>query len=259
MMKYRILTFFFIMLIMMVMPLSIAAGAETIKVYTYHNHPPFINDKTGGITFSLESYLNKSAKGKYLFEVHILPRNRLNVVLKDWVSGKCKIGEDACESNWVLLWVNQKWGFGKEPEDNFLWVPLLQDSNSIISRMAESVVYKGPESLKGLRFGGMSGHKYVGIDTLVAEGAIDRIDGSRERDNVLKLYKHRVDVILLPSSTINYLMENDSVIHTFANQLYIAPVVHQSYTRNVMIPGTRNDLHDFFAGMNLAEWIHKAK
>lgn len=218
-------------------------AAETINVYTYHIHPPFVNSGEKGQTYDLTYDLEKAAGGKYTFQLNMVPRSRLNMLLKQWVAGECypeKRGE--CHDNWILLWVNQKWGFGPEPEKNFNWVKIVEDSNSIISRQEHKVEYASPDSLIGLNFGGISGHKYVGIDTLAEEGKLRRINGSSERDNILKLYKNRVDVILLPSSTIRYFMFNDPTIKAFADKLYIAPVKHQTYTRHIMIPKSRDDL-----------------
>lgn len=180
-------------------------AAETIHVYTYHIHPPFVTGDGVGQTFSLTSQLQAFAGGTYDFKVSQVPRSRLNMLLKSWVNGECKDkGNPACDDSWILLWVNQQWGFGGDPQGNFNWVGIAEDSNSIISLQSAKVVYENPASLTGLKYGGISGHKYIGIDDLVDAGKITRVDGSNERDNILKLYMKRVDVILLPTSTIRY-------------------------------------------------------
>jgi polar amino acid transport system substrate-binding protein len=218
-------------------------AAETIHVYTYHIHPPFVTGSGVGQTFELTSQLQTIAGDRFDFKVGEVPRSRLNMLLKNWVNGECISNSTAgCEDNWILLWVNQKWGFGADPQAFFNWVKISEDSNSIISLRKAKIAYESPASLVGFKFGGISGHKYVGIDDLVETGKITRIDGSNERDNILKLYKRRVDVLLLPTSTIRYFMHNDPLISSFTSDLYVAEKKHQEYSRNIMIPKNRTDL-----------------
>jgi hypothetical protein len=194
----------------------VAAQQEAITIYSYHNHPPFVTGKKSGLTYELAKQLNKQAAGRYLFEVSIIPRSRLNFYLKDWIQGACPNSE--CKQNWLVPWVNPKWGFIKGLRDNYLWHEQFSDANVIISRAHESWGYISPASLKGLVFAGMRGHHYVGIDDLVKSGDIKRIDGNRERDNLSKLLLQRVDATSLPRSTMAYLLENDPEIKAQAEQ-----------------------------------------
>ncbi len=182
---------------------SLWASPEKIKLYTYHNHPPFVTGDGKGLSFDVEKLLNKQAQGRIVFNIHIVPRSRLNVHLMDWIQGKCLSPTSSCDKNWGLLWVNQKWGFGKNPDENFGWVPILKDSNAIISSTNKKITYDTPDSLIGHRFGGIRGHRYIGIDSLVKNRTVSRIDGHRERDNTITLSQNRVEVILLPTSTIH--------------------------------------------------------
>jgi hypothetical protein len=244
-----VLVFCFILLV------SEARSAETIQVYTYHIHPPFVTGDEVGQTFELAAQLQAAGGDKYQFTVSQVPRSRLNLILNSWVNGDCLRGATSgCATNWILLWVNQKWGFGSEPLANFNWVGIAEDSNSIISLQSSKVDYQTPASLSGLKYGGIAGHKYLGIDELVAAGKITRIDGSNERDNILKLYKKRVDAILLPTSTINYFMRKDPLISGFADELFIADTKHQSYSRNIMLPKSRSDLFDLIKTVDMSRY-----
>ncbi|MFT5708069.1 MAG: polar amino acid transport system substrate-binding protein, partial [Oceanospirillaceae bacterium] len=216
------------------------AKAEVITLYSYHNHPPFVTGANSGLTFELARQLNEQAAGRYLFQVSIVPRSRLNYYLKGWIKGECPSHE--CEDNWLVPWVNPKWGFIKGLRDNYLWHELFSDENVIVSHASNPWVYKSPESLKELVFAGMRGHRYVGIDDLVKTGDIIRIDGNRERDNLLKILEKRVDATVLPSSTMRYLFKNDLVISKQSRDLKVADTKHQKYIRYAMLPETRNDL-----------------
>lgn len=229
--------------------------AQTIDVYTYHDHPPFINATNKGLTYDLQHHLNNQ-KGKYTFVVHVLPRSRLNMMLSGWISGDCLRTNKICDNNWMVIWVNPKWGFGTDATSKYFWVKIHDDSNSIISLKKNRISYQSPESLSGLRFGGMRGHRYLSIDKLVKEKKIIRIDGNKERDNISKLLLERVDAILLPTSTIDYYMSKDPTFVALDEKLYIAPQKHHFYTRYVMIPGNNAALFQWVEAFmdNAKDW-----
>lgn len=216
------------------------AQPEQIKILSYHNHPPFVTGEQQGLTYQLAEQLNQRAAGQYLFLVKMVPRSRLNHYLKPWIAGDCPARD--CDQDWIVPWVNPKWGFIKGERDNYLWHELLKDANVIVSRSDQDWHYLMPESLKGKVLGGMRGHRYVGIDELVSNGEIKRIDGNRERDNLLKVLHRRVDATLLPESTMNYLLKNDPDISERAPELAVSAQKHQSYTRYMMMPESRSDL-----------------
>lgn len=241
-MHYRSLLFFVLAL---TIPSIVQAAPEGIRLLTYHNHPPFVTGSKKGLSFDLARTLSQSSQGKYLFQVQILPRSRLNLHLKDWLQDRCTHPTASCQEGWAVPWVNQKWGFGNKPNEQFRWIPILNDSNSIISLKNKKIVYHGPESLIGQRLGGIRGHAYFGIDALVKDNKIIRIDGNSERDNILKLIKKRVDALLLPTSTIHYFLSEDDKFSAFAKNIHIAPNKQQSFSRNLMIPMKRADLEQF--------------
>lgn len=226
------------------------AAPETVTVYSYHNHPPFVTGPDSGYTFDLVRQLNREADGKVHFKVSIVPRSRLNHYLKAWISGKCP--DVGCKQSWIVPWVNPKWGFIKGGRDNYLWRELFTDSNVIVSRREDRFEYTGPESLKGRALATMRGHRYVAIDDLVKTGDINRIDGNYERDNIIKLLRDRVDATLLPASTVNYYFEHDAEIQEQVSKLKVAEKHHRVYTRFVMMPETRKDLLEIVSGTDLS-------
>lgn len=246
-MKHTIQTIFAVFC--MLVTQFVVAAPETVTVYSYHNHPPFVTGPDSGYTFDLVQQLNRKADGKVRFKVSIVPRSRLNHYLKAWISGKCP--DAGCKQNWMVPWVNPKWGFVKGGRDNYLWQELFTDSNVIVSRSEDAFEYTGPESLKGRVLAGMRGHRYVGIDDLVKTGDINRIDGNYERDNIIKLLRDRADATLLPASTVKYYLERDAEIRDEAPNLKVADKRHQIYTRFVMMPETREDLLKIVSDLEL--------
>ena len=232
-------------------PASYAEG-KTVRLLSYHNHPPFVTGDKQGLIFDIAESLNRHAAGKWRFSVRIVPRSRLNLELAAWTQDKCDQPQSKteCNDDWSTLWVNPSWGFGKNAKKNFRWVKIFQDSNAIISHRDSPIEYKGPESLEGLRFGAMRGHRYTGIDNLVKLEQIQRIDSNKERDNVLMLLMKRLDVILLPTSTIDYFLNKDATLRAAKDKIYSAPTKHQHYWRYFMLPGSRPDLEEFYQ-----EWL----
>lgn len=230
---------------------------ETIQLFSYHNHPPFVTGPNQGITFDLAKSLTMSAAGARTFQVRIVPRNRLDLELAPWIQGQCpapSTPNPQCPDSWSVLWVNPSWGFGKTSANTFRWLQIFEDSNAILSLKESPVNYQSPESLKGLRFGGIRGHRYLGIDDLVTSGDIQRIDGDHERDNILMLLLKRLDAILLPTSTTHYFLTKDDVLRESADKVYMAPQRHQRFWRHFMLPSTRKDLEEFYQ-----RWLEKGE
>jgi len=249
----KILAFLFTSIALCFSGPTMATG-ETILIYSYHNHPPFVTGSYTGLTYDLADALNKQAAGRYNFQVSIVPRSRLNYYLKNWIDGKCP--NDVCEQNWIVPWVNPNWGFIRGDRDNYLWHPLFTDSNVIVSLVTDSFIYNNPESLKGRVLAGMRGHRYVGIDELVTSGDITRIDGNRERDNIMKVLVNRVTATLLPNSTMQYLLENDKEIKAKAEQLKLGDEKHQIYVRHLMLPETRTDLMQLIENIPVQQLVN---
>lgn len=223
-------------------------NAKDIEVYTYHNHAPFVTSENEGLSYELIDFLNDNSNGKFNFKLKIIPRSRLNLYLKPWINGSCIKNKD-CKTNWMLLWVNHEWGFGKDSLKNFSWIELFEDSNSIVSKKDSNFEYLNENSLIGKKLAGISGHKYVGIDDLVKEKKIVRINGNSEKTNLLKVIKNRVDVTLLPTSSFNYYQKIDRNLEV----LKVSNIKHQVYMRNIMTTNEVPELLDFLKNLNLRE------
>ena len=218
-----------------------ASAKEVVPVYTYHEHPPFINRDDTGLSHQLIQMLNTHIGNNHQFQLQILPRQRLDTLLAGWTSGRCAKANN-CTNKWLVAWVNPAWGFGKDPMRNFSWFRMFEDANSIISRADQPIDYQSPESLIGLNFGGMRGHHYVGIDNLIQQKKLARIDSNQERDNLIMLLKGRLDVTLLPSSTINYFLKNDVQIAEMSENIFVADRKQQIYSRYIMLPNQAVEL-----------------
>lgn len=215
-----------------------AHAAERIEVLTYHHHPPFMNADQSGLSYQLVDALNQASAGQYEFELRVLPRKRLNLLLQPWLEGHCQQPAKECADNWVLPWVNPLWGFsGAEPDT--AWIPLLADANRLIFHGPSPVDIKQLQGFDGLVFGGMRGHRYKGLDDLVQAGRLTRIDGNQERDNLTKVLMDRVDFTLLPESTLRYYLSQDPFLAAKADEFYWPDPPQQRYMRYAVVPGNR--------------------
>jgi polar amino acid transport system substrate-binding protein len=199
---------------------SSAFAAGTVSIYTYHNHPPFVLEAGKGLSYDLADYLNRKSKGNPTFKIEVVTRPQLDKLLA------------SPDFNGVVAWIAPEWVKDKE-KSTYLWTnAVMEDANVILSSTKARVDYKDPGSLKGKNFGGIAGHKYAGIDDLVAAGAIKREDAEKERNNLRKLEAGRIDATLLPRSTANYLLTEMEL----GSKVYVAPTVQSSYLRMILVP-----------------------
>jgi len=187
---------------------SHAFSAQTITLWTYYDYPPFIINsvKKAGLVYDLARFLSKQCNGEYLFVARYLPRKRLDQSLAQQQAG-------------MVAFVSPLWFKG-----DYLWSrELLLGQNDVISLVGNSVAYQGPESLKGMHFAGLLGHKYPGIDKLVNKGSIKRSNVINVLTAVKTLLKGRTDVILLPRVAAIYQLRElkvSALVHYSKQPLY---------------------------------------
>jgi len=204
-----------------------AFAADPVTVYTYHNHPPFVVEAGKGLSYELADYLNRKSKGNPTFKIEVVTRAQLDKLLA------------APDFSGAVAWVAPEWLKDKD-KTTYLWTGgVMDDANVILSSTKAKIDYKDPASLKGKQFGGIAGHKYAGIDDLVAAGAVKREDAEKERNNLRKLEAGRIDATLLPRSTANFLLKEMDL----GSKVYVAPTAQSSYTRLVLVPKRSPEVH----------------
>lgn len=191
--------------------LPLAAQAQKdVAVWTYHLTPPFVidGDLRHGLSNDFVELLNRHAgnAGRFRFVLSYLPRKRLDLELQQGSAG-------------VVLWVNP--AFFEDAQASGQWSgALLHDEQSFVSLPARPVDYTGPESLHGRSLGGILGHRYAPIQKDIERGAIQREDVPTDEQNLRKLLAGRVEVVLVPRSTLGYLVR----------QLQLEGQLHESRT-----------------------------
>ncbi|WP_431689329.1 amino acid ABC transporter substrate-binding protein [Hahella sp. NBU794] len=214
---------------------SVNSRAEiVVPVWTYYTSPPYGLHSDGyDLTSIMCAELSKLSGGKWRFEPQSLPRKRIDSYLER--------GDQA-----VVAWVNPSW-FGDKQEEHYDWTHgVVTGRNEIVSLKLHPVEYHGPESLVGKSFGGVLGHRYVGIDELVEEGRIQRENASSFSSNFGKLLLRRIEVTMIPREELFYLMANEQV----GAQLYISKQPHQEYQRKMLVTKGLKGVRDFME----AQW-----
>ncbi|SPH19290.1 hypothetical protein ASD8599_00014 [Ascidiaceihabitans donghaensis] len=198
-----------------------AAQAETVRVWVYHNFPPFVIDvdTQSGLSYDFARELTVRSDGQHDFVVEVLPRARLNRQMADGAEG-------------IVFWANPVW-FGDKEETKYLWSSkITSDSSVVMSRVDDPIEYTGPQSLLGMELVGIEGHRYIGVDELVQEGLMTRKDLHAESSAVQFISTGRGRVAILARSAADYFTRKLAL----TDMIHFASTPHSSYTRHVLVP-----------------------
>ena len=210
--------------LLLLLPFLAVAGSQkhTINIYTYHLKPPFIIDqnKQTGLYYDFSNFLNQ-IQNEYQFKTFLMPKKRVDKYLK------------TNQFNGVLIGVNPAW-FNDKNEQKYNWTKsILHDQDEIVSLSTAPITFKGPHSLIGLSLGGVFGFKYVGLDQLTDAKKIKRINTIGDQQVLELIEKNRVDVGIVSSSTMQYLI---SVNPELKYKFYISYNPHYEFERRVLFP-----------------------
>lgn len=213
-----------------------------INVIEYHDQPPFIINKVDkkGLSFDIVNSLNAKSEN-FLYQLSILPKKRAQLTIADWINGNC-FESTTCDENWVMLWTNPQWGWGKNAKENYLWLPIFSDYDAIVSHVDANINFVNARSLIGFSFGGIAGHHYQGIDELVAAKKIVRNDTYDEETLILRVLKKRVDCIALQKSALTFYLTGRYAPDV--KKLRVSQQHYQHFIASSMFPPQRADLKE---------------
>lgn len=207
--------------------ISMADTQQEIPVWTYYSDAPFITRNEQGLSYEFIDLLNRYSRTheslkNYHFKLELIPRTRLNRYLGDNVPG-------------MVLFVNWSW-MGDKNRTKYLWSDeIIYDRNEIVSRALgkkpNRVNYLNVNSLKGMVFGGISGHFYKGFEDDFKSGDIIRIDVRNEEQSLDLLLRERIDITSIASSVLNFKLRSKGI----ETDVYISPIPMLSYTRHLLI------------------------
>jgi ABC-type amino acid transport substrate-binding protein len=200
----------------------VASAQSTVPAYnTYQSVPYMLEGQSGGLAADLVNYLN--SKGKFNLELQNMPRERLNeeVLSKPGFKG-------------VVLFLNPAF-VGDTDKKKYLWTPaIMNDKNEVISSLTKKVEYSNPDSLKGLRFSGIRGNKYAGLEDKFGKD-IQRTDVNNELQILKLVANDRSDVAIMASSSYNYLMKTHGATDGLTGKLFASSVPHAKFDRFMFV------------------------
>ncbi|MGH8807809.1 MAG: substrate-binding periplasmic protein [Noviherbaspirillum sp.] len=199
-----------------------AFAEETLKAYNTYRAVPYVAGN-GGLAADLVAYLNARLAGRYRLVLSVLPRERLNRTLA--------IDPDFKD---VVLFVNPFFMNDAERTRYYWTPPFMSDANEVISTTANRIEYKGPDSLKGLTFGGILGHRYAGLEDRFGKD-IQRENVNEEKSNLRKLAAGRIDVTIIESTTYRYLRKQLDVENNWGGDLYVSSRPHSRFDRFMFV------------------------
>lgn len=217
-----------------------AAAEENLPAYNSYSSVPFVVGELGMAT-DLVHYLNGKLKGRYHFTLTPVTREALNNKL-------------ASDPNFkgVVLFLNPFF-VGDPDKTKFAWsAPLMSDSNAVISLASRKLEYSGPDALKGLKFGGVKGNRYAGLDERFGKDIV-REDVTEELSNIRKIAAGKVDVTIMASSTYRYLLKQMGKDNAAKNNLYTSTKPHAQFERQLLVAkdnaGLAKELNDLVDAM----------
>lgn len=96
---------------------------ETVTVYSYNKVAPAVLDKLDSLSFN------------YDFIVKVVPKNRLDYILKPWKENDCKDYVRRCYPNWIVL-KSKPFSVNEFEKDKFLHKQLaFENKKYIITNM----------------------------------------------------------------------------------------------------------------------------
>lgn len=204
-----------------------ALAVHEVVAWSYYRYPPFAIGETDGMGPDFIRLLNEAAEGQFRFRLKLMPRKRIDLCLKRKDEG-------------VVLFVNPVW-MGVLPADTVWSSALFHDSNAVISSMSNKLDYSGPESVFGMKMGGVFGRKYKGLDGPIQSGLIEREDARSEELNVLKVSERRVDFTTGSASVLRYLVNHLGV----SERVYFSQTPLFKYTRHLLLSNPSPELEAF--------------
>lgn len=206
-----------------------AGAAPTVKAYNSYRGVPY-DDGRNGLAHELVRYVNRKLEGRYTLQLVTLPRRQLNQLME---------APEGFEG--VALFLSPVF-VGDRRQKRFHWSPaFLDDSNAIVSRIDNPVRYTGPASLTGLRFAGIYGNRYPGIDEYVGKG-LQRSNAHDAMSNLRKLIAGQADFTVMPISAFRFLRRELDREKLPIGQLHLGDKPFSQFSRHFVLARDAGEL-----------------
>jgi polar amino acid transport system substrate-binding protein len=208
---------------------ALAAGGSEVAVFNTYQTPPYLTPK-GGLAADLTALLNRRLGKEYRFTLRNVARPKL--------MREVMANEEFFEG--VVLFLNPQF-VDDDERKRFLWSPpIFADENVVVFRKAPPPALTA-EHLRGMLFGGVSEHRYVGLDALIEKGVVRRENSPDEAASLAKLLAGRVDFVLMNRmqyQTLQRELKPGSALHVVGNPW------QAQFTRHLMLGRNNKQLAD---------------
>ena len=199
--------------------LAAPARAEPVHVYTAANFAPLMLADGRGVYPELVTWLNRQNLGELQFELHYMPRKRLQVKLEDGTLDGIVIGM-------MPEWLDDR------AQKKYHWtVPFDTDHFALVSLAVRPVTPNRPASLKGATLGVTLGYVYPGLDDWIERAGLLRSGGISDERNIEKLLRGRIDSVIVAESMARYFIRT----HKLEHKLRLAPLPGQATERRFLV------------------------
>jgi len=205
-----------------------AQAGPVVPAFNYYLEPPFVMAQ-GGLASDLVDYLNTRLEGEYRLQLVNEPHARLTRARLDRPEA----------FNGVLLFVHPR--FVDDPnQTRFLWTAgMFRDSAVLVFPGTTPPVIRDFSALSGKLLGGIQEHRYRGLDEMVANGTLRRLDSPSESVNLRLLEKGRIDFTLMGASTFNALREE---LPPSTSLVSVTIPGEQSFQRHILVGSNQREL-----------------
>lgn len=164
----------------------------SLTLYAYHSSPPFvINAETEtGLNYDLVRALQQQLGDGYRLELKQLPRHLLNERLNAGLPT-------------IVLWANPSWFSNKVQP--YLWSnSVFLDRDVFVTLSDFSGKVEQLTDLAGSTLGALRGYSYPGLNELVNQHRVTRLDADTDKENLARLLERNVDQIVITRSSFLY-------------------------------------------------------
>ncbi|MRV74387.1 transporter substrate-binding domain-containing protein [Duganella sp. FT92W] len=205
------------------------AGEIALTAINTYRYPPFLYPDGSGLCDILVRHLNQQLKGRYKFELQHLPRMRLLRAHLDAPLHFDAVG--------LMLAPNF---IDDDGRSRYLWsTPIFEDYNVLVFAGATPPPVRLLSDLKGKRYGTIRGYRYMGLETMIADGVIQLDLTNDEHSNLRKLLAGRIDFTQMN----RFMYRNVASEAEFAGKLsYVRTPGPNSFARHVFVARDRPEL-----------------
>lgn len=169
-----------------------ALASTSLTLYAYHNSPPFVinADTETGLNYDLVRALQQQLGDSYRLEFKQLPRHLLNERLN--------AGQPT-----IVLWASPTWFTNKAQP--YLWSNTVFIDRDVFVTLSDSTVkVEQLTDLAGSTLGALRGYSYPGVNELVSQHRLTRLDADTDKENLARLLERNVDHIVITRSSFLY-------------------------------------------------------